>query len=52
VSHIAELRTAVTQIYQALGRPLPAYTDNLVAGQTVAKAVHVQELRRYISQIP
>jgi hypothetical protein len=51
--HIRELRTALNQVYQALGRALPAYTDStIVAGQTTAKAAHIQELRTAVSALP
>ncbi|PYM34960.1 MAG: hypothetical protein DME15_07315, partial [Candidatus Rokuibacteriota bacterium] len=44
--HILELRFALNQVYQALRRPLPIYTDpTIVAGQTIFKASHIAELR-------
>lgn len=52
-SHINELRTAVNQIYQALSKPVPTYTDaTIVPGQTVVKAAHIQELRSSVSALP
>ena len=50
--HITELRTAVNLVYTKLGRPLPTYTDSIVAGQPVVKAIHVQELRVAVSALP
>ena len=44
--HIAELRTAIDQARTALGLPAMAYTDApLLAGTTLVKATHVQQLR-------
>ena len=44
--HLVELRTALNEAYQAAGRTLPTYTDlTLVAGVTVIKALHLNELR-------
>ncbi|PYM45700.1 MAG: hypothetical protein DME14_20000, partial [Candidatus Rokuibacteriota bacterium] len=43
--HVLELRTALNQVYQSLGRAVPTYTDpTIVAGQMV-RAVHIAELR-------
>jgi hypothetical protein len=48
-----ELRTAINQIYQALGRTVPTYTDpTLVPGQTTARAAHIQELRNAVTALP
>jgi hypothetical protein len=47
------MRTAINQIYQALGRSVPTYTDpTLIVGQTRAKAAHLQELRNAVSALP
>jgi List-Bact-rpt repeat protein len=52
-AHITEMRTAINQIYQALGRTVPAYTDaTLVPGQTAVKAAHLQQLRNAVSALP
>ena len=52
-AHIMELRTAINQIYTALGRTLPAYTDStVVPGQTMPKAAHIQELRNAVTALP
>jgi len=52
-AHITEMRTAINQIYQALGRAVPTYTDpTLIVGQTMPKAAHVQELRNAVSALP
>ena len=45
-AHIAELRTALAQVYASLNRAAPAYTDPaLIPGVTAMKAAHVMELR-------
>jgi len=44
--HLTELRTALDQAYQAAGQTPPTYTDSaVVAGLTVIKAIHLNELR-------
>lgn len=44
--HIMELRTAVQQVYTALSRTPPTYTDTtLTAGATQVKRAHLQEIR-------
>jgi len=47
---LSELRTALTDTYVMAGKtPLPQYTDpTLVPGQTVVRAVHVNEIQNYI----
>jgi hypothetical protein len=50
--HILELRTALNQVYQALRRASPTYTDpTITVGLTTAKAAHVQELRNAVSAL-
>jgi phosphopantetheine adenylyltransferase len=62
-THVTELRTAIAavrtrngplnQIHQALGRTVPTCTDpTLVAGETVVKAAHIQELRTAVNALP
>jgi hypothetical protein len=52
-AHILELRTAINQIYTALQRTVPTYTDSsLVPGQTTPKAAHIQELRNAVTALP
>jgi hypothetical protein len=47
--HINELRSNLNQALTALQLPLPAYTDDpIVAGVTVVKAAHIQEIRNAI----
>ena len=44
--HLTELRTALGQAYQAMGKPEPTYTDiSIAAQQTVVNAVDLNELR-------
>jgi hypothetical protein len=44
--HITELRTAVQQVYTALSRTPPTFTDpTLTVGTTQTKRVHLQEIR-------
>lgn len=43
-SHLAALRTALTEARQSLGMFAPAFTDAAVPGVNI-KAVHIQELR-------
>ena len=43
--HIIELRAALSQVYAALGRVPPAFTDPLLAPGTRIRAVHIAELR-------
>jgi len=44
--YLTDLRTALSQAYQAAGRTSPAYTDPTVgAGLAVIKAIHLNELR-------
>jgi hypothetical protein len=43
-SHLASLRTALTQARQALGMLSPTFTDTAASG-LVIKAIHLQELR-------
>jgi len=40
---LTELRTALSQAYQAAGRAAPTYTDPTELG--VIKAIHLSELR-------
>ena len=44
-AHVTELRTAVTQVYQALGQPLPAFPEAIQSGATPIRAAHIAELR-------
>ncbi|HEX7140637.1 MAG TPA: Ig-like domain-containing protein, partial [Vicinamibacterales bacterium] len=43
-SHIASMRTALTEARQALGMSLPGFTDTITTG-TPVRGVHIQELR-------
>ena len=44
--HVIELRTALDEAYQATGLPLPMYTDqNVTVGETLIRAIHLEELR-------
>jgi hypothetical protein len=43
---LTELRTALTQAYQAAGRTAPTYTDPTAL--SVIKAIHLNELRTAI----
>jgi hypothetical protein len=38
------MRTKLAEVYQRRQRPLPTYTDQIVAGSLI-KAVHIVELR-------
>jgi len=48
--HLQELRAALTPAFVAAGRGY-GYTDTLVPGQTVIRAVHVGELRDIVRTI-
>ncbi len=43
-SHLASMRTALTEARQALGMALPVYTDSATVS-TPIRAIHIQELR-------
>jgi hypothetical protein len=44
--HFAELRTALTQAYQAAARTAPVFTDaTLVRSVTIVKTIQLNELR-------
>ena len=44
--HITQMRTALSQAYQAAGRTPPTYSEpSLIAGQTPIRAAHIAELR-------
>jgi hypothetical protein len=44
--HVLEMRAALAAVYAAAGQPAPTYTDaTLIAGATVIRAVHINELR-------
>jgi subtilisin family serine protease len=43
--HVTELRTKVDDARTQLGISVPAYSESITAGQTVIKAIHVNELR-------
>ncbi len=50
--HLAELRTAIVQAYQAAGKTPPTFTDaDVQAGQTVIRAVHITELRAAVKDL-
>ena len=50
--HITELRSALAAVYTKLNKPGPTYTDpTITVGVTVAKAAHIQELRRAVVAI-
>jgi hypothetical protein len=52
-AHVTELRTALNQAYQVVGRVAPTYTDPTVAsGLTVIRAVHLNELRAAVRGLP
>lgn len=44
--HLLELRQALADVYAAAGQPVPVYTDADLTAGTVAKSVHIIELRR------
>jgi hypothetical protein len=43
--HLVELRTALNEVYQATGVQLPKYTNDVIAGETVIRAIDLKELR-------
>ncbi len=43
--HIQELRTKLDEALMQIGLPAPAYSEPITAGQTVIRALHVNELR-------
>jgi hypothetical protein len=48
-THIAELRSALNDVYTALRRTGPTFTDPaLPPGATIIKALHIMELRAAI----
>ena len=52
--HLAELRTALNQAYDGAGVSRPSYTDaesGALAGGTVIKAIHVEELRLAVAAL-
>jgi len=49
VQHVTELRTALQQVYTALSRTPPTYTDpTLTAATTQVKRLHLQEIRNAV----
>ena len=50
--HLAELRTALLEVYVAAGRPAPIYsTRALTSGTTVIAAVDMMEVRAAVSAL-
>jgi hypothetical protein len=50
--HLLELRTALNEVYQVLGKPLPTYTNTtIVARQTVLGALDIDELRSAVQAL-
>jgi subtilisin-like proprotein convertase family protein len=50
--HVTDLRTALSQAYVSCGRTVPAFTDTtLVPTVTMAKAIHINELRNAVKAI-
>ena len=49
--HLAELRTALNEVYLAMGRTPPTYTDSIAAAGLTIKAIHLNELRSIISAL-
>ena len=43
--HVQQLRDALVGAYQAAGVTPPSFTDTLVPGLTLIRAIHVSELR-------
>jgi len=46
--HLLELRAALAEVYAAAGRPAPTFTDPDLESGTVAKAIHLAELRNAV----
>lgn len=46
--HLTDLRTALTQAYQAAGRTPPGFAETIVARETLIKASHINELRTFV----
>jgi hypothetical protein len=45
-AHLLEMRTALSQAYEAARRTSPSYTDPAIAiGQAPVRAAHIAELR-------
>jgi hypothetical protein len=42
---VTDLRTALVNAYYSIGLPVPTFSEALVAGTTIVKATHFQELR-------
>ena len=49
--HILDLRNALNEVFDAVGRPHPTYADGSPAGIQI-KAVHIQELRDAVRSLP
>jgi hypothetical protein len=46
VIHVADLRTALEQAYDAAGQSAPVFTDpSLIPQTTTIRAIHISELR-------
>jgi hypothetical protein len=51
--HLAEMRTAQAQAYQAAGRTPPSFSDPaLTARLTLVRAAHIAELRAAVRALP
>jgi uncharacterized repeat protein (TIGR01451 family) len=53
--HLTELRTAINEVLDAQSRTRPTFTDDpVVAGQTVVKKIHIDEIRSAVrtAEIP
>ena len=44
--HFTEMRTALTEAYEAAGKPVPTFTDpSITPTVTIIRATHLNELR-------
>jgi hypothetical protein len=51
--HVTQMRTALTQAYQAAGRTAPSFSDpSLTAGLTAVRAAHIAKLRAAVLALP
>jgi hypothetical protein len=49
-AHVNELRSAVTTLYAALGKPAPTFTGTITVG-SIIRAQHIAELRNLVTAV-
>jgi hypothetical protein len=50
--HITQLRESLNEVYQAAGLPVPIYAETIVPGVSSIAAQHINELRRFVRELP